>query len=351
MRKVSCFLLASLLILVTCTALSEDGRSPTTGHLTNRPYRPVLVVLSNAPEARDALRLSQADIVYEAIISGPGHTRYLALFNDAHPEVVGSIRSARPYHGMLRDEWDCPLIFWNAHGEARFSIFEHLRIMNVPDSFIFSGIHLNAYKKSTMTRTKDYVTPHNGIAYLHKIATDFWPTSTHSENEPHIPQLPRLQFSETPARGDEQVHSIAVEYDASNYTASYEYMPDTGTYARSYNGYAMVDKGTNEAIYADNVIIQFCEQSYVSNVYSLPQIQFIATGIIHVYIEGTKIEGRWTKTSPNEPTLYEYSDGHTYRPLVLRPGKTFIQIFPTGYETDDTIETDGSIRYRIRKQR
>ena len=75
-----------------------EGKSPTTGLDWEGEYRPVLVQISNSDGARPHWNMSEADIVYESLLWGPGHTRYSCLFNDNHPEFVGAVRSARLHH-------------------------------------------------------------------------------------------------------------------------------------------------------------------------------------------------------------------------------------------------------------
>ncbi|HIT69578.1 MAG TPA: DUF3048 domain-containing protein, partial [Candidatus Aphodomonas merdavium] len=83
-----------------------EGKSPTTGLDWEGEYRPVVVQISNSAEARPHWNMSAADIVYESLLWGPGHTRYTLVFNDNHPDYVGAVRSARINHCQIRQEWD-----------------------------------------------------------------------------------------------------------------------------------------------------------------------------------------------------------------------------------------------------
>src|SRR5690606_27579265 len=59
--------------------------------------RPVTaVVIENSPDARPHSGLEQAGVVYEAIAEG-GITRFLALYQEARPALIGPVRSLRPY--------------------------------------------------------------------------------------------------------------------------------------------------------------------------------------------------------------------------------------------------------------
>ncbi|MEN6637117.1 MAG: DUF3048 domain-containing protein, partial [Clostridiaceae bacterium] len=86
----------------------NEGISPTTG----RPlpegavYRPVLVAMDNAAQARPQTALMLADIVYEFPLDRTDHcTRYLALFSDELPKRVGPVRTSRSYIADTAQEW------------------------------------------------------------------------------------------------------------------------------------------------------------------------------------------------------------------------------------------------------
>lgn len=347
MRKTLMLLLIVLLLPIAHATADQDMLSPTTGLPAASPYRPVMALLSNASEARQSLCLSLADIVYEAIYWGPGHTRYIAIYNEFHPTMVGSIRSARPYHGILRDEWDCPLVFWNTRDTNRpfYDVYTHFDIMNTPSTFLFSGLRPPSTPQNALFRTTQYRPPHNGFANIQLIATEGWPNASSDSDAPHAPQLPSLRFSETPSQGDGGVNTIHIEYDAKDYTATYAYDETTRRYTRLYNGTPMKDAGTGASVMADNVIVQLCDHSYVNEALSMPEIALMGRGTFDAYIEGQRISGTWAKDAPEAPTLFSYMDGDVRVPLTLRPGKTFIQIFPVDGEVVDSIDEDGSVRY------
>lgn len=54
-------------------------------------------IIENTPEARPQSGLLEAGVVYEAIAEG-GITRFVALYKDNIPKILGPIRSARPYY-------------------------------------------------------------------------------------------------------------------------------------------------------------------------------------------------------------------------------------------------------------
>ncbi len=52
------------------------------------------IMIENSPDARPQSGLKQAEIVYEAIAEG-GITRFLALYQQNKPQLIGPVRSVR----------------------------------------------------------------------------------------------------------------------------------------------------------------------------------------------------------------------------------------------------------------
>ena len=55
------------------------------------------VMLENSPSARPQSGVKQAEVVYEAIAEA-GITRFLALYQQNKPTMIGPVRSLRPYY-------------------------------------------------------------------------------------------------------------------------------------------------------------------------------------------------------------------------------------------------------------
>ncbi len=79
-----------------------DGTPATPEQIARRP---LAVMIENSPAARPQSGLSQASVVYEAITEG-GITRFLAIYLNGEPAVIGPVRSARPHFIYLAQEYD-----------------------------------------------------------------------------------------------------------------------------------------------------------------------------------------------------------------------------------------------------
>lgn len=302
-----------------------EGKSPITGLDYQGDYRPLVVQISNSPEARPHWNLSEADIVYESIVWGPAYTRYTAIYHDNHPDLVGPVRSARLHHCELRQEWDAPFVFWGGQEEAGTSIGDFFKQYDVKTAFLISGAgNFKHTSSKALGRASDRVSPHNAIANLQQVIAENWPTK--DDGSPYSPRVHAYKFSTTPSRGVDDAVEIRVPYDEKNhYNPSYTYNASKRVYERWYNGEEEIDGKTGKRIEASNVIIQYTETSYAGGSYSRPVISTVKGGIMDAFIDGRHIRGTWDRAAMGDRTVFLDMNGEE---ITMLPGKTFIQIIP-----------------------
>ena len=122
----------SIIVPVTTEATNESVEPTTeavvynayynvlTGKMTDVDFttrRPLVVMLDNLYSARPQAALSEADVIYEILAEGL-ITRYMAVFYGDLPELVGPIRSARPYFVEKALEYDPYIVHVGGSMEA-----------------------------------------------------------------------------------------------------------------------------------------------------------------------------------------------------------------------------------------
>ena len=71
--------------------------------------RPVTgVMIENSPDARPQSGLKEAGVVFESVAEG-GITRFLALYQEGQPKLIGPVRSVRPQFASLVAPFDAGL--------------------------------------------------------------------------------------------------------------------------------------------------------------------------------------------------------------------------------------------------
>lgn len=319
------------------------GVSPTTGLAWEGTYRPIMVQFDNQTGARPHLNLSEADIVYESIVWGPGHTRYSAIYNDNHPDQVGSVRSARWHHFELREEWNAVFVFWGGQSGQSYAgtnIQDFVKNNSVPVNLLFDGVGvIKGSSSKALGRISTRVSPHNAVANLAEISTIYWPNG--EDGNPFQPKTRSFKFSSIPSTSSDTAVGLSITYDPKSsppiYNPSYTYNADLRVYERSYCGEAQYDGTTGKRIVASNVIVQFCQTEFINSAAARPLIHTQGGGVMDAFIDGKHIRGTWEKNLLTDRTIFMDMNGNE---LTLLPGKTFIQIVPQDmsytYTREDT---------------
>lgn len=320
-RTAICALLALLLFSSSAMAQVTPTVSPTTGLQTDKPYRPVLVVMSNAEAARPPWGIADADIVFESLYWGPIHTRYFALYNDTHPEKSGSVRGARVFNVGFAMAWDAMLVHFGGQAEKGSSIYDFMDEQGFSKDRSIDGTRGNgAYYKRMEMR----VSPHNAVANIAKVVEEAWPIDEET-GKAYEPSTPVMEFSQSPTKGDIAISSLHVVYEDMQYKASYEYDADEKLYQRYYCGVMQTDAESGAPVRVANVIVQQNEQYEYAGSPSRVMIETTGEGPIYAFIDGTMIKGKWIRGDEAYPIQYRTEEG---KYIAFRPGQTFIQIVP-----------------------
>ena len=73
--------------------------------------RPFAIMVENTPDARPQSGLINADVVFE-VVDEYGITRFVAVFSSYDSDLVGPVRSARPYYAEIARSFDPVYVFW-----------------------------------------------------------------------------------------------------------------------------------------------------------------------------------------------------------------------------------------------
>jgi hypothetical protein len=304
--------------------------SPTTG----RPlpegavYRPVLVVMDNAAQARPQTSLMLADIVYEFPLDRTDHvTRYLALFSDELPERVGPVRSSRAYLADTALEWDGLYV---SAGDPE-NLAEGYPLLAA------SGIHFRVTDDSSAA---DYFYRDKTITAIEEHTLFFKLREYVEANYNYTSQAINTRFTfEAGVQYDKgkEFTSIGIPFSSSD--------PERVlfTYDKARNLLIRSDKNSknvlgesksltptedvlgyaNESITVQNLIVQYVRVStFDSNFRSIP---VTGEGDCVYFVNGHTVTGKWKRPSVSEPTSYVLYDGTVLR---LEPGNTWIMMMP-----------------------
>ncbi|MFO7589543.1 MAG: DUF3048 domain-containing protein [Acidimicrobiia bacterium] len=271
--------------------------------------RPSLgVKIENTPEARPQTGLDVADVVYEEVVDG-GVTRFWAFFNSAIPETVGPVRSVRAMDPQIVTPFG-GVIAYSGGTEPNVAAIRATGLVwvdenNAGDSF---------FREPTRS------SPHNLYAR---------PASLLERGGTPIPVAPVFQFldpEQDQVFTGEPIASFHLNYEL-GYDASYAWDAALGGWKRF--------QGTDEPFMAagipetqvapTNVVVQFTPYA------EFGEGNLFGTGEAWIFSNGQLIKGTWTRVYPGAPTVFNDAAGE---PILLTPGRTWVELFPTGRTVD-----------------
>ncbi len=264
------------------------------------------IMIENSPDARPQSGIKPAGVVFEAIAEG-GITRFLAIYQQAKPQLIGPVRSVRLYYV----DWIAPFQASVAHiGGSKFALNEvrNGKYRDI-DQFFNSG----SYWRAT-----DRYAPHNvytSFAKLDALNAKKGYTTSVFTSWPRADSVP----SKTP-----NATTINVTMSGPAYNSSYRYDTASNTYLRSVGGAAHNDREAGQispsvVIVMDTVMSKVFEDGYRE------QIATTGSGRARVFQNGIVIEGTWTKKDRGSQISFTSADG---KEIPLNRGQTWISAVP-----------------------
>lgn len=277
--------------------------------------------------ARPQAGLKDAGIVFEAICEG-GITRFLALYQNNKPALIGPIRSVRMYYISWAAPFNAGIVHYggnmDAIAEIRSGNYRDMDQMldngaswrrddrDNPDDAFTSGALLEAQNTA-----KGYITS-EFIGFKRKDIPK--PTTTASTT---------TETTTTTTPTFPAATNISIHISESDFDSSYIYNAATNTYARSQAGTPHLEEDGTQI--APSVVIAMHVEEYSS---SDPEnhevITTVGSGAATIFQDGVAIEATWTKPSQFENIKFTDATGAEI-PLVR--GQTWIAAVPNAYGT------------------
>jgi hypothetical protein len=273
----------------------EESKRPVTG-----------VMIENSPEARPQSGLSEAGIVFESVAEG-GITRFLTLYQEGNPAVIGPVRSVRPQFASFVAGFDAGL----AHVGGSNIPLQKLRSGQIKDLDQF-------FNAGTYTRVSNRAAPHNVYTSYEKLlALDKSKGYTNSNFTTWAHKA-----KPTPSAAPNAT-TVTVPVSTGVFAVTYTWDKASNTYLRKEGGAPHMDREKGQI--APKVVVALQVPHDVikdSNNYSYPDI--IGTGKGWVFQDGTVTEVTWKKGSDKEQI--SFTETATSKPIELEQGQVWISI-------------------------
>jgi hypothetical protein len=292
----------------TSPTVSPLDGLPTTNEKINR--RPLAVMIENTPSARPQAGLDQASVVYEGITEG-GITRFLAIYLENDPKVIGPVRSARPHFIYLAQGYDAAFVHCGESLEALEAFDRDPTIRNL-DQMQYG---------TSFWRDNKRRKPHNLYTSSEKLRAAVTKLGWDGvANPPSFAAGPAITEG-TAAR------DVTLRFGgAAGYDLRLVYDEKKGGYLRYMDGKAHVDAVTGKPLVMKNVIIQDVDAApFADSKLETLNVTVLGGGSGYVLSNGLKRVITWQKDSENALTKYADYGG---APLPWQPGAFWVILLP-----------------------
>jgi hypothetical protein len=279
---------------------------------------PIAVMVDDHADARPQSGFNKASVVWQAPAEG-GIPRYMLIFQENTPGMVGPVRSARYYFIAWAAEWRAMYVHAGGSPQALSTLSSqgNGQLVYNADDFRYEG------------------------RYLWRVNTRFSPHNLYSDGS-HLRSLAKVVMArdgplvgawtfapDAPLANRPVGGRIAVAYLANK--IRYDYDRATNTYRRSVlNASPQVDAADHKPVAPKNVIVMLVRFGPLNDGHPNKQrleATIIGKGTAWIATNGQTIKGTWRKDGLTKPTQFFDAAG---QPVTLTVGQTFVQVMPTG---------------------
>lgn len=283
--------------------------------------RPVAVMLNNIAAALPQQGNSGADIIYEIIAEG-GITRMVGLYQSLDGvDIIGSVRSARPYFIELAMGLDAVYVHAGGSEDAYsyLSYWETDHMDGVRGKYSGSGLF---WRDRNRIAGKNYATEHSLITSGEAIQKALESSGFRLEHDADWTSPLAFAQDGTP-KGGNTANSIEVSHYGNKKTM-FHYDEESKKYLVEEYGSAYLDGNSGEQVAVTNVVVMRAAMADMRDNYGHVAIS-LDEGDGWFACGGKVIPITWKKGAYNAPVTYSTEDG---KPLSLGVGKTYVNIIP-----------------------
>lgn len=265
------------------------------------------IMIENSPSARPQSGLKDAGVVYEAIAEG-GITRFLALYQESKPQIIGPVRSVRAYYVDWIEPYNASIAHVGGSPEALNEIRDgtHRDI----DQFFNAG---------TYWRTTDRYAPHN-------VYTSFKKLDALNKSKGYTTsRFTGFLRGDTKPATKPTVKSIRIKLSSNLYNVAYAYDAKHDTYKRNLGGAPHLDREKGQITPKVVIAMMVNERTLSDGLHQ--RITTSGTGKAYIFQGGIIIKATWHKKNSAGQLSFQDKDG---KDIPLARGQTWISAVPNG---------------------
>lgn len=260
------------------------------------------VMIENSPDARPQSGLAEADVVFEAVAEG-GITRFIALYQQSRPSLIGPVRSLRAYYA----DWAAAFEPSVAHVGGSPDVLTMIRSGNY-------GVDIDQFfNAGSYWRATDRYAPHN-------VYTNFDKLDALNASKNHTSS----SFTFSPRMDGKAVAAptashIAIDVSSGIFNVGYDYNATTNSYDRKQGGVAHMDREKGQI--SPKVVVALKTNINVRSDGLHMDITTSGNGKAYVFQNGNALEGTWSKENAKGRLVLKDDAGNE---IKLNRGQTWI---------------------------
>lgn len=266
------------------------------------------IMIENSPDARPQSGIKDSGVVFEAIAEG-GITRFLVLYQEQKPQLIGPVRSVRAYYV----DWVAAFNASVAHVGGSAAALAEVRNGNYRDIDQF-------FNASTYWRATDRYAPHNVYTSFEKI------DALNTKKGYTTSAFTGFTRKDSAASATPNATGINVTISSVNYNSSYTYNATTNTYDRSVGGKSQMDREAGQVSPRVVIAMRVTQSTVMEDGYR-ESINAVGTGQAYIFQDGTVQEVTWRKPSKTAQISFSDAEG---KDVPLARGQTWITAVPNG---------------------
>ena len=280
------------------------------------------IMIENSPDARPQSGLKDAEVVYEAVAEG-GITRFIAVYQQHKPQLIGPVRSLRMYYL----DWATPYDASIAHVGGSLNALNTVRNGSYRDidQFFNGGYYWRAtdryapHNVYTSFEKLDQLNSSKGYTTSHPVGLERQAVTTVADN---AKKSADDTVKDAPAAPT--ANTINLTISGPLYNSSYTYDPATKLYSRSEGGAPHQDREAGQ-ITAKVVVALRVNMTQVLEDGYRESITTTGTGEAVIFQNGQVLNATWHKDSQTAQLTFTDSTG---QPIKLARGTTWISAVP-----------------------
>lgn len=310
--------------------------SPITGEqveseaATKKPATAIMI--ENSPDARPQSGLKDAEVVYEAVAEG-GITRFLTVYQQKKPKLIGPVRSLRMYYL----DWATPYDASIAHIGGSYKALQTVRngkyrdidqffnadyYWRATDRYAPHNVYTSFSKLDQLNTRKGYEASNPIGLERVEVKQDQNPKTTKkTETSKNKESDAKNENTETASTAN----SITLSISGPLYNSSYKYDAKTKLYARSQAGAPHLDRESGQ-ITARVVVALRVKMTRVLEDGYRESIATSGSGQAIIFQDGVATEVNWHKENQKGQLYFTDSEG---KHVKLARGTTWISAIPT----------------------